>query len=148
MATLTQIYTQRIINYLSQEGRRIVTTALNSKYPKNDSFNQADAFGYVVYYKGQAVRKGYATMTPKSKGVHRGWEREGIPNGTGRQWLDNFVNTYKEVPKDGFALLIVNAAFYSKIHEEKYKYQVISQVFSELGAVGKKFKVAKEIRKI
>lgn len=142
MGRLQNIYIQRMLSYLSQEGRKIVDKAQRTKAVGNRTFNQADAFGYVVYYNGKVERKGYANTTTQSKKPHHGWDAAGIPAGTGREWLDDFLSTY-EAPKSGFALLIVNAAFYTGIQEKRYKYRVISQVFGDLAILGSKFKTAK-----
>lgn len=142
MGRLQNLYINRMLSYLSQEGRRIVTNAQATKKVGNQTFNQADAFGYVVYYNGKVKMKGYANLTPESKEPHRGWEAAGIPEGTGREWLEEFIATYK-APASGFVLLIVNAAFYTGIQETKWKYRVISQTYGELDSIAAKFKGAK-----
>lgn len=141
MGRLQNIYIERMVSYLSQEGRKIVTNAQATKKVGNQTFNQADAFGYVVYYNGTVKRKGYANIAPESKKPHHGWKAAGIPAGTGREWLEEFISTY-EAPKSGFALLIVNAAFYTAIQETKWKYRVISQTYGELDSIAEKFKGA------
>lgn len=141
MGSLQNIYINRMLSYLSQEGRRIVTTAQATKKVGDQTFNQADAFGYVVYYNGTAEERGYANTSPKSKKPHHGWDAAGIHEGTGREWLEEFISTYK-APKSGFTLLIVNAAFYTGIQETKWKYRVISQTYGELDSIAAKFKGA------
>lgn len=141
MGRLVNLYINRMLSFLSQEGRKIVTKAQRTKTVGNQTFNQADAFGYVVYYNGQAKRTGYANVTPQSKGEHKGWEREGIPAGTGREWLDEFINTY-DPPKSGFALLIVNAAFYSNI-QESGDWVILSQVVMDIKELEAKIKGSK-----
>lgn len=138
MGRLLNIYIQRMISYLSQEGMKIVSKAQATKQRGNQTYNQADAFGYVVYYNGKAVRQGYANTAPQSKATHHGWAKYNIPDGTGRSWLNDFIQEYKPPTKD-FALLIVNAAFYSAIQEKKYKYQIISQTFGALDQIAAKF---------
>lgn len=130
-----------MLSYLSQEGRKIVTEALRTKTPKRISENQSDAYGYVVYYNGQAKERGYATTTPLSKGVHKGWEKHGIPEGTGREWLEAFIASF-EPPQKGFALLIVNAAFYSNI-QEGGDWQILSQVVTDIKELEAKLKGSK-----
>lgn len=147
MGRLYDIAVQRMINYLAQQGKKIVTEAMNTKAVGNRTFNQNDAFGYVVYHNGEIKKKGYANPIPMSTQTHHGWSKHGIPEGTGREWLNDFIASYDEVPKKGFALLIVNAAFYSKIQEVKYKYQIISQVYGELDTIATKFKGA-EVREL
>lgn len=141
MARLAQIYAQRIISYLSHQGMKIATKAQATKAVGNRTFNQADAFGYVVYYNGKVVRKGYANTAPQSKREHHGWAAAGIPRGRGREWLLGFIEQYKP-PTSGFALLIVNAAFYTAIQETKWKYRIISQTFGDLENIAKEFKGA------
>lgn len=116
----------------------MVNDAIATHSVKFRSYNLMDAFGFVVYYNGTVKTKGYGTQSPKSKGIHEGWDKHGIPDGTGRQWLDDFISGY-EAPKKGFSLLVVNAAFYSRILEEgmqgppaghpaRTKYRIISQI--------------------
>lgn len=129
------------IDDLAKVGKQIVEESQRTKEVGNRSYNQADAYGYVVYDSGKAVRIGYATSSPKSTGIHHGWEAKGIKAGTGRDWLNDFINKF-DPPKDGMALLVVNAAFYSNIHETKYNYKVISQTFDKLDPIKDEFKGA------
>lgn len=130
-----------LIDDLAKVGKQIVEDAQRTKAVGNRSYNQADAFGYVIYDSGKAVRKGYATSPTKSTGEHHGWKAKGIKAGTGRDWLNDFVDKFNP-PKEGLALLVVNAAFYSNIHETKYNYKVISQTFDKLNPIKDKFKGA------
>lgn len=138
MGRLANLYINRMLSYLSQEGRKIVAKAQRTKAVGNRTFNQADAFGYVVYYNGEAKRTGYANTAPQSKEPHRGWKQHDIPDGTGREWLDEFISTY-DAPQKGFALLIVNAAFYSNIQEGK-NWEILSQVVTDIKELKSKFK--------
>lgn len=147
MGRLQTIYINRMLSYLSQEGRKIVNKAQATKMVGNRTFNQADAFGYVVYYDGKAQRKGYANLSPMAKKPHHGWAMAGIPAGTGREWLEDFIAGY-EAPKSGYALLIVNAAFYTAIQETKWKYRIISQTYGDLNSIAEKFKGAKVTTKL
>lgn len=144
MGRLLNIALTQLIDYLAQEGDRLAKQALASKETKNRSFNQADAFGYVVYFNKKAVRKGYASPTPMSNSVHKGWETVGITAGTGREWLDEFIESW--IPENmGFVLIVVNAAFYSSIQEQgrgtlKRNYQIVSQLWGEMENIQKQFK--------
>lgn len=143
MGKLMDLYVSRMVDYLAKEGDKIIINAVRTKQVGQDTQNQNDAYGWVVWYNGRIMRKGYWTKSPKANEPHRGWAQVGIKDGFGRDWLLDFINDYKEVPQTGFALMVVNAAFYTVIHEKKYKYRVISQVFGDLAMVGSKFKTAK-----
>lgn len=144
MGRLTDIYKKRIIDYLASEGKKIASKALASKDAKNRTYNQADAFGYIVFYNGKIERKGYANTTPKAEKGHKGWNRIGVKDGSGREWLDEFIDTWKPESK-GFVLIVVNAAFYSGILEQargsvQRKYRIISQIWSDMETLQSKFK--------
>lgn len=142
MGTLRQLYIRRMVDYLAKEGNKIIAKAVRTKQVGIDTQNQNDAYGWVVWHNGRIMRKGYWTRSPQANVPHRGWEQVGISDGYGRDWLLDFINGYDKVPASGFALMVVNAAFYTVIHEKKYKYRVISQVFGDLAILGSKFKTA------
>lgn len=146
MGRLQDIYIKRMVDYLAKEGAKMAAKALSTKDAKNDTLNQADAFGYAVYYNGAVKAKGYANPTPKAEQAHRGWDRIGVEAGTGREWLDEFMETWKPESK-GFVLIVVNAAFYSAILEQgrgsvKRKYRIISQIWGDMENIQKNFKGA------
>lgn len=150
MGKLLDAYMNRFVSYLAQEGRKVINRAIATQSVKFRSYNLMDAFGFVVYHNGIVKTKGYGTQSPKSKGTHRGWEKHGIPDGTGRGWLDDFISGY-EPPKTGFTLVVVNAAFYARILEEgmqgppaghpaRKKYRIISQTVGMMEDIQSKFK--------
>lgn len=142
MGRLMNIYINRMADYLAREGERISNDALFTKQSQNDTMNQADAYGYAVFYDGALKRKGYAALE-MSGTIHKGWEKYDIPDGTGRDWLNEFFTEWKPKAK-GFVLIVVNAAFYSLIQEEgggklTRKYQIITQIASEMQDLQSKF---------
>lgn len=144
MGRLQDLYVNRMVDYLAKEGDRIVLQALYSKESSNDSMAQADAYGYMVFYNGVIKRKGYAHPAPLNHEPHRGWDKIGVDAGTGREWLDEFMGTWKPKAK-GFVLIVVNAAFYSLIQEQgggtlTKKYNIISQIAGEMKDLQGKFK--------
>lgn len=144
------IYIDRMANYLAREGERIANDALLTKQSQNDTMNQADAYGYAVFYDGVLKKKGYAAIEMSTK-PHKGWEKYGIPDGTGRDWLNEFFAEWRPKAK-GFVLIVVNAAFYSRILEEgtqnnrggknvpARKFRIITQIASEMKDLQGKFK--------
>lgn len=117
-----------VLNYLINKGYEMIVEAQYRKQVGNDSYNQRDAYGALVYHNGVLKRK--ATLDPMfAEEPHTGWEKHGIKSDFGRNWLNDFVKSYDGAPKKGFALVIVNAAFYTTIQEQKYKYKVISQEY-------------------
>lgn len=141
-----EIYTKRIIDYLASQGYDMILQAQATKDAKNRSYNQKDAYGALVYLNGEL--KEVKTLDSSSKGTHKGWPKHGIPDGTGREWLQRFIDTYK-APDKGFVLVVVNAAFYTRIleegmqgppagHEPRTKYKIISQVFGKMDDIAEK----------
>ena len=137
-----------VCDMLAREGERIVTEANRSAEAQNRSGNMADAYGYAVYLNGRMMRKGYANDTPTSDVPHKGWDKHGIPSDTGRGYLDSFFESYI-APERGYHLVVVNAAYYSRILEEgaqarprrqiATKYRIISQMTDEMDGLASKY---------
>lgn len=158
-----------------EKGKQIIARAIESKESGNITLNQVDAYGIIIYYKGKVQRSmvgdvsswtsNYKTPEPynisegmvskykrfsetEGHGTHKGWAKRNIPDGTGFEWAKMFVREFRktgEVPQTGFALVVFNAAFYSKIQEDgasplKRSYKVISQIVGDLEDAGKDFK--------
>lgn len=150
MGRLQDLYISRMVAYLAREGERIANEALLTKQSQNDTMNQADAYGYAVFFDGMLKKKGYAAAEMSGE-MHKGWEKYGIPDGTGRDWLNEFFAEWRPKAK-GFVLIVVNAAFYSRILEEgtyrnrngksvpARKYRIITQIASEMKDLQGKFK--------
>lgn len=152
-----------MVYYLVDEAIKIIEKARSTKNTKNITGTQWDSFGAAVFYNGKLyytlrssdpakdltrVKRYMETYSDESGGRHKGWGD--IPAGTGREWVNLFVQEAKTklaIPKQGFALIVFNAAFYSKRQERGYKlkrkYQIISQVVGDLKALESKFKGAK-----
>lgn len=146
MGRLVNKYIQDMVEYLAKEGARLAKNAATSKDAKNRTKNQLDAFGYMVFFNGEVKKKGYAYPTPQAEKGHRGWDAIGVPDGSGREWLDDFMQTWKPESK-GFVLIVVNAAFYSVILEEgrgkvQSRFRIISQLKDDMETLQKKFKGA------
>lgn len=138
----------KIADSLAAEGKRIVSEAERTAEVTYRSGNMADAFGYSVFFNGNEIRRGYANDSPTSSGVHKGWEKHGIPADTGRGYLDDFFNTYSP-PKSGFHLVVVNAVYYTRILEAgaqarperplATKYRIISQMAGSMDNLAAKY---------
>lgn len=151
MGRLMNLYMNRMVNYLAREGDRIAHKALASKEALDRSQNMADAYGYIVFYDGKVKKKGYALPTGMASETHKGWDKIGVKDGTGREWLDDFMDTWKPESK-GFVLIVVNAAFYSGILEQGRQtnrgtsphygkqFQIISQIATDMKDLQSKFK--------
>lgn len=149
MGAVERIYVDRMVDYLSVEGRRIIERAMESKDTALDTGNQMDAYGYAIWYKGTLVKKetGDPEYGKYAEKPHKGRERDGVPSGYGSDWADMFVkefSTSHPLPKDRFCMVVFNAAFYSKILEKgggnvTHPYRIISQVIGDLDNVGKRF---------
>lgn len=146
---LERLYVDRMVDYLSQKAQQIIDKAEQSRNTpnKNVSFNQLDAYGYAIWYKGNLEKKG--TGDPGhgryAEGPHKGYGD--IPEAFGSEWADMFISEFPSkhpLPKNAFCLVVFNAAFYSRILEEggggvKKRYQIISQVIGDLDSLGKEF---------
>lgn len=157
-------------DFLVTEGKRIIRDAIRKKnkghpeYAGNDSMNQLDAYGLIVYYKGRSQRALYGAGTMEtgdlthsstgdlfSEEPHKGWKSAGIPDATGYEWAKMFAKDFSktgQVPKDGFALVVFNAAFYSGILERgeggiRHSYKVLSQIAGDMHDLQSKFKDSK-----
>lgn len=147
MGPLERIYAQRMIDYLSRKGEEIVEKAMRSKDTLNRTFNQMDAYGYAIWYNGVLHKSavGDPQYGQYAEKEHKGWKD--IPTAFGREWAEIFISEIPatgKIPKAGFALIVFNAAFYSKIQEEgagrlTHPYRIISQVYGDLEAAGKGF---------
>lgn len=178
LGALEKLYAKRMTNLLVERGKKVIARAIESKESGNITLNQVDAYGIIVYYNGKVQRSMIGDvsswgatyrspipvniskgMTEKNKRfasygvggtVHKGWEKAGIPEGTGYEWARMFVKEFGEsgeVPPTGFALVVFNAAFYSKIQELgakplKHRFKIISQVVGDLDNIGKDFGAA------
>lgn len=167
MARLMDIYIRRVVDYLSDEGMKIIEKAARSKDSGNISGNQLDAYGYIVYYNGVVKRFNFADEATSIYGdlkhsdhyerwyrdpdnvigaKHKGWAKMGIPDATGSEWAQMFKQQFKP-PKKGFCLVVFNAAFYSKLQEEGYggkrkpfrKWAILSQVVGDMKDLKEKF---------
>lgn len=173
MGALEKVYVRRMTNLLVERGKQVVISAIESKTSGNETLNQIDAYGLIVYYNGKVTRSmigdvhswtsnykspdpynisermtsKYKQFTQTEGDVHRGWSKMGVPDGTGYEWAKMFVREFGktgEVPKTGFALVVFNAAFYSKIQEEgsgslKRTYKILSQIIGDLDKIGTEF---------
>lgn len=137
MGQLMTLYVNNTLNYLEQQGKRIITQAKRTKDTQNETYNQYDAYGYLVYYNGTLKR--WSLSPDLSYGEkHRGSEKYGVPEATGAEWAMMFRDEFQP-PKSGFALVVFNAAFYSNIHEDR-KWHILSQVVGDIKELKVKFK--------
>lgn len=146
------ISTNRILNDflddLAEEGKKVIDKAAKTNITKSRSNNMRDAYGAAVYYMGKRVRTRYVNATPLSNRAHAGWGKHNIPSDTGRGYLDTWFDEYK--PKGNIELVCVNAVYYAQILEEgaqgrpytqfSTKYEIISQTYSDMNGLAKKYK--------
>lgn len=144
------------------EGMKIISRAQSSKDTQNPSGTQYDSYGLAVFYNGKLVYTLKANDPNNESQIaggpmfwidnwddsperHKGWGD--IPAGYGREWADMFIKEIKkssEIPDKGFAMIIFNAAFYSKRQEEgtglKRRYSILSQVVGDIRSLASKYK--------
>lgn len=136
---------QAMIKKLSSEGLKIITDANASKETNNHSYNQHDAYAYVVYHYGKLVAKGYLEGGELSTGTHRGWDKNGISAGTGREFADRAIDDIVPNPNVAYQLICLNGAFYSRILEDgksyytDKKFKILSQMATDMETIAKKY---------
>ena len=138
---LLQKQTNKIVDYLAGQGKKIIHDAIQTKDTRQRTQNQNDAYGWAVFYNGREMRRGYWTSAPQANEKRNGWANAGINPGYGREDLVKYFDEYK--PKsNGFQLIVVNAVFYTAIQEAgggrlKHKYRIITQEFSNMAEAGR-----------
>lgn len=149
MGKLQDLYINKVVNFLSHHGSMIAHQALATHDTKVETGNQEDAYGWGVYYNKQLVNWGYADPSMRASKPHRDkWG--GLSYG--KEWIFDFLANEFIPEKEGFCLIVANAAPYSVSHEmgdtpTGRKYRIISQVFNYMGPLKNAFKGA-EITKI
>lgn len=147
--TLTQVDSYGLIIYYNGKVQRSMIGDVNSwggRYKSPEPYNITPS-----------MKSKYKRFSddPAEGTTHKGWAAMGIPAASGFEWAKMFVREFRktnEVPQNGFALVVFNAAFYSRIQEEgsgslKRSYKVLSQVIGDLDDVAKDFSGA-TVRKI
>lgn len=163
MGKLEDLYINRMREYLKRQAMQIINNARLSKETGDETFAQYDSYGALIFYNGGLV---YSFIADPSKKIgnqhffieasndkenqekHRGWEKGGIPEGTGTDWAKLLRNEIKggawNIPKKGFCLVVFNAAFYSGKQERgaglKRKYRILSMVASDMKKLESQFK--------
>lgn len=128
---------QPYIESLTKDAERILEKANATRQTKNDTYNQEDAYGYGIYYNGKLLKKGYLNDTPLAKEIHKGWAKHNIKANTGRGYLDEYLDNYKQ-SKKGLTLVVANAVYYSPILEDGRqsnngrRYKILSQIASDI----------------
>lgn len=127
-----------MLKKMSKKGAEMIQEAYATKETENDTYNQHDAYTYGVFYMGRLVEQGFLIDGELSKTVHRGWDKHGYPSGTGREYATDAMKALEgSVGRNGFALVVMNPMFYTKILENGAQsnsgraFKVISQVFDE-----------------
>lgn len=145
MGRLMTLYISRTLDYLEEQGKKVIAEAKSTKDTQNDTYSQYDAYGYLVYYNGVLKRQSLSPNLSYGE-KHKGWAKYGIPEATGAEWAEMFKQDF-DPPKNGFALVVFNAAFYSRIQEEgadrlTHQWNILSQVVGSLKDIQSKFKGA------
>lgn len=147
MSSLKLNIFKEIFDAIADEGQKIIDRAAATNTTRLRTGNMKDAYGAALYYKGQRVRTRYVNDSPQSRERHHGWAKHGIPDATGREYLNKFFDTYR--PKSNLELVCVNAAYYSGILEDgaqarprrnvATKYKIISQTMSSMQQLARKW---------
>lgn len=145
MGKLEDLYINRMREYLKRQAMQIIRDAQSGKETDNETGAQYDSYCALIFYNGGLV---YSFIADHAGGKHRGWEKGGIPEGTGTDWAKLLRNEIKggawNIPKKGFCLVVFNAAFYSGKQERgtglKRKYRILSMVAGDMKKLESQFK--------
>ena len=86
LGALERLYVKRMTNMLADRGKQIIQRAADSKESGNDTLNQMDAYGLVIYYNGKAHGTTVFFLAQDIRFTIR-WTR--IPIGTAMIWLQS-----------------------------------------------------------
>lgn len=128
----------RLVNFLSDEAKKIIDEELNNVDYKNDTDNLHDSYGWGIYVNGKLVKSGYQTQNAIAPRI---WKREPL---YGRDAITEFLER-KYNPHDGIDLVIVAAMPYAEILQEglgnlKKKYEVIAIAQNQLKSLSRRVK--------
>jgi hypothetical protein len=142
---LLQRQINKIVDYLAEQGEKVIRNAAQTKETQNRKKNQLDAYGWCVYYKGEKKKQGFLTPNRTADQPHNAWAAKGYDRTFGRDDVTMFFDNYKP-ESNGFILVCVNAVFYTTIQEfggAQRKYRIISQVAGDMQGIANKFKGAR-----
>jgi len=122
----------KLVNFLSEEAKRIIDEELSNVSYKNDTDNLHDSYGWGIYINGKLTKSGYQTEYALSPRI---WEREPI---YGRDAITEFLEQ-KYKPHEGIDLVIAAAMPYGQILQER-KYEVIAIAQNQLKALSNRIK--------
>lgn len=138
MGTLYDKAVQQCVQDLAQEGDRIIRECVAERTYEHQTKNLYDSYGWCVYVRGKAQKKGYLSNNPEAKKGKK-WYGETV---TGRGSIDSFFGSYNA--SNGIELVIAASMPYGVILEEgggrlNHKYRVISMSYQKLKALAPKY---------
>ncbi len=133
-------YINGLADKLINEGKRLVKNAIVTKTYKNDTYNLHDSYGAAVYYRGKLIREYYNSP---SKAQEPRKHESGVFVYGADDIKEYFQLEFKPSTR-GLSLVVVSSMWYGETLEKgeglKKKYQVISQISSEVDDVASKYK--------
>lgn len=163
MGKLRDLYINRTREYLKKKAMQMIQDAQSGKDTDNITGAQFDSYGALIFFNGGIVYSFIAdpsknisnqkyfveTLGDVEQGKHRGWEKGGIPEGTGTEWAKILRDEVKkgawgEIPQQGYCLIVFNAAFYSAKQEKgaglKRKYRILSMLAGDMKQLQTEYK--------
>ena len=131
----------KIINNLAdgliKDGKKIVHEAIDKRTYEHDTFNLHDSYGAAVFYKGKIIREYYPPQMATEPKYTDGMYVYGSDD-----IKEYFRLEY--VPERGLELAVVTSMWYATDLEKgkkplKRKYRVISQIYSDMVELQKKY---------
>lgn len=164
-----EAYIRQLVAQLANDGERIIKTAYNTRGFNNRTYNLHDSYASAVYVNGVLRHNTIRYIGPeKAKlntshelGDYAGDRTRPVYRGTGgdkryltgdtivaygRDEAIRFLNDYKPIGS-GIQLVVIAAMFYAGIVESK-GYQVLSQSYTELMALAKKYGDGATVRQL
>ena len=155
-----QAYIRQLVEQLANDGERIIKAAYNTRGFTNRTYNLHDSYASAVYVNGVLRHDSIRYIGPekaelntarelgdyagdRTRPVHRatGGDKRYLKGDTvvayGRDEAKRFLNDYKPT-SSGIQLVVIAAMFYAGIVESK-GYQVLSQSYTELLDLAKKY---------
>lgn len=138
MSKFVEAYINRMADDLLKAGKRIVHEAIETRTYEHDTFNLHDSYGAAVFYNGKIIREYY----PPQKATEPQLTDDGLYVYGSDDIKEYFRIEY--VPEQGLELAVVASMWYGTELEKgkrplKRKYKVISQIYSEMVELQKKY---------
>lgn len=140
MYSLVDKYVSQLADKLIKKGKDLVKEAILTKTYGHQTYNLHDSYGAAVYYNGRLIREYYNSP---SKAQEPKKHESGVFVYGADDIKEYFQLEFKPSTR-GLSLVVVSSMWYGETLEKgkglKKKYQVISQISSDVELVANEFK--------